>query len=143
MEPGVNARETNKTTYSVAGTMKSNIVQTCLLVLILTATAGTLKLVFFSDRFEPKSSPFGSYSALFQSHFLDIFIQNEFLALENNDLAVNGAKKSHAQPSIVETGFLTSPTPNSRWKIFFLSIDSSPYPPFFALLPLRSPPLFS
>jgi hypothetical protein len=137
------AQEIYRRLYSMGSTTKSVTTKKCLLILILISAFGTLELVSLSEKFQERSWPFSLCLSLFQSHFLDNLMQDKYLPIENDDLAVDGSKKFHTQFSIVNTGCLTFPPLSSQWEIFFVSINSSPYPSFFALLPLRSPPLFS
>lgn len=135
------AQAINRELPSFPNPLKSDAIKKCLLVLILTAAVGTLEVVSLSGKFQQRSWPFSLCSSFFHSKFFDNLIQDKYLP-ENDDLAVDDSKKFHTHSSIVNTVFLTSPL-NSQWEIFFVSINSLPHPSFFAILPLRSPPLFS
>lgn len=137
------AKEFSRRLSRFGSTIKSYTTKKCLLVLILIFAVGTLELVSLSEKFQQRSWQFSSCLSHFQSHFLDNLTQDKYLPSENDDLAVDDSKKFHTQFSIVNPGFLTSPPLNSQLEIFFVSINSLPYPSFFALLPLRSPPFFS
>lgn len=131
------------------GVSRPSVVKRCLLVLVLVAAMGTLGLISSSDKVPQQSWPLNSDSSVFHPHFfINLVAQKSILADEDDTIDkynfnIEGYKKLFNLFSIANPRFLISPNLNLTWETICDSINSSPYTSFFALLPLRSPPLFS
>ena len=134
---------------SFCGVSRPGVVKRCLLVLMLVVGIGTLGLISSSEKVQQGSLRFDARSSIFYSHFVNNLIKQDYILYEEDDtndrdnFNIEGYKKLFNLFSIANPKFLISPNLNLTWETICDSINSSPYTSFFALLPLRSPPLFS
>jgi hypothetical protein len=110
-----------------------------LCVLILFALVGAFGSVFY-HKGQEKSWPFTSSSFIHRLHLLHGLIQRKYVLKQ--DSTVKDFLESFKQFSARNLELLACPL-NSHLSVFFDGVKHSSYIAFFALFPLRSPPLFS
>ncbi len=131
----------NPISFSISN--KFRVKKNCIIALFLIASIGTGKVISSYWEFQDISFPFSLCSSLSHSNSLNILIQDKYLSIENDDLLADAPKKFNSQISTFNPGILNPHPVGPQYVNLFDRINSSPYPSFFASLPLRSPPVFS
>ena len=127
---------------------KTDTVKKYLSVLTIITVVGTLGLTSLPQRSQQKSWISASNASIFQLHFINNLIKQEYLLPDEDntnidDFSVESFKKFHKWFSIANFKLVVNSFIYPHLEIFFDAGKFSPYISLFASIPLRSPPLFS
>ena len=120
----------------------------CILIMIIIGL-GILGLIPSFQGLRQKPWSFNSNLFIFHPHPLGNLDKQNYALLDEDDFGVDKDDLTLGSSNIpfelfplVHVKLLISPFINSRMGIFFDEVKSSTYNSIFALLPLRSPPIF-
>ncbi len=145
----MSAKDIVKISSNSCGISLSQNVKNCLFVIVLVAAIGSFGLISTSYKTQQNPCSLKSHSSVFHFHFLNNLSNQNYIVNDEDDTTdsdnfnAESYKRLFNLLSVTTPGFLTSLNLNLTREALFDPIDSSPYTSFFALLPLRSPPLFS